>query len=340
MKLFKLTGIFLLIVVCVLVITSMVLPPKQRIERVITINAPANIIFKQLVKLENFNTWLVWNQNDPKIINTIAGKDGTLGASSSWVGDPEISGEGKIVITSIVPNKKIIHRLSFIKPKTREAESEFMLEELNGATKLTWEFDMTTPRPWNIFNLFYNMDKKMGKDFEDGLKNMKIAIEKDNHPKYEKAYDVLPLNFPATNYAFVREKVKLSEISSFFKQQITIIYSAISATNVTPGIPSGLYYDWDEKNQLTDMAAAIEVPSGTMLHDTGIHTTNIFATKAVYANYYGPYEKMNDAYSSIKKYMAANKLEQKYPVIEQYITDPAKEKDTSKWLTKIIFLVE
>ena len=36
---------------------------------------------------------------------------------------------------------------------------------------------MATPRPWNIFNLFYSLDKQMGKDFEDGLTALKNIIE-------------------------------------------------------------------------------------------------------------------------------------------------------------------
>jgi effector-binding domain-containing protein len=340
MKYFKITGIFLLVAAGVLIITSMVLPSKQRIERVIFVKAPASVVFQQLAKLENFNHWSVWNQHDSTIKNTFSGKDGTIGASSSWVGDPEISGEGKIVIAYLEPNRKIIHNINFIKPKKTEAESEFKLEEINGSTKITWEFDLATPRPWNIFNLFYNMDKKMGKDFEEGLINLKTAIEKTKNTTTGKTYDVTPMNFQATSFAFIRQQVKWSDIPSFFAQNLPLIYSASSQAKITPGIPTGLFYVWDENNQQADLAAAISLPAGTKLSDTAIQITNIPASKAVYVDYYGAYDKMNDAYSSIDKYLAANNLKQKYPVIEQYITDPAIEKDTSKWLTKIIFTVE
>jgi effector-binding domain-containing protein len=38
--------------------------------------------------------------------------------------------------------------------------------------------------------------------------------------------------------------------------------------------------------------------------------------------------------------MTEKNLKQKTPIIEQYISGPANEKDTAKWLTKIVFLVE
>jgi effector-binding domain-containing protein len=49
---------------------------------------------------------------------------------------------------------------------------------------------------------------------------------------------------------------------------------------------------------------------------------------------------LQDAYNSIQQYLSDNKLKAKTPSIEQYIVGPANEKDTAKWITKIVFLVE
>jgi effector-binding domain-containing protein len=62
--------------------------------------------------------------------------------------------------------------------------------------------------------------------------------------------------------------------------------------------------------------------------------------KAVFVNFSGAYDKLPDAYFSIRQYLSDNKLKEKTPSIEQYISGPSNEKDTAKWLTKIIFLVE
>jgi len=355
MKYLKIFGALLLVVIAVTFITSLVLPPKQRVERSIVIHAPAAQVYAQLIKLENINKWSVWNRKDSTVKHILTGTDGTIGAATSWTGDPEISGDGKIVIRSLNENKKIIHDLVFTKPKEGQAESEFILTETNGATTLTWEFDMATPRPWNIFNLFHSLDKEMGKDFEEGLVLIKAAIEsKNDEPITVRTYEVAPMNFPATTFALVRQQIKWSDIASFYAQHLPVIYTEaqkarltgknkineVGQANVTQRVPAGLYYSWDELNKQTDMAAAIPVPAGTKLESTMIQVVDIPASKAVYVNYYGAYDKSADAYSSIDKYLAANNLKQKTPVIEQYITDPAIEKDTTKWLTKIIFLVQ
>jgi len=68
--------------------------------------------------------------------------------------------------------------LIFTRPRKGKAHSSFSLVETErNNTKVTWTFNLDTPRPWNIFNLFYSLDKEMGKDFETGLATLKLLIE-------------------------------------------------------------------------------------------------------------------------------------------------------------------
>ena len=340
MKFLKLLFFFLLAILAVTAILSMLMATKQKIERSVIINAQASVIYRQLIKLDNFNKYSVWSQRDSSVKYTLAGTDGTVGASTSWTGDPEISGDGKIEIVLLEENKTIKHKLSFSQPKKGTAESAFTLKETNGVTTVTWNFDLATPRPWNIFNLFYSLDKKMGKDFEESLATLKIAIEKINGTPVAKTYDVQPMNFPASTYAIVRQQVKWIDLSSFFAEHLPLVYQEVQNANATPGTASGLIYAWDEKYQQADIAAAVPVAAGTKINSPIVQATSIPASKAVFVNYYGAYDKLQDAYNSIRKYIAENKLEEKIPSIEQYISGPTNEKDTAKWLTKIVFLVE
>jgi effector-binding domain-containing protein len=340
MKILKTLVVLLLIAIGIVTILIMVLPVKQILVRTTMINAKPATVYEYLSKLSNFNKWSVWSQNDSSMINTITGTDGTLGAINTWKGDPSLSGEGRIQITSLKIEQKIKHHISFLQPKQMEADADFKLESINGQTKVTWTFEKATPRPRNIFNLFGNLDKEMGKDFEQGLANLKTAIEKENPAATGKTYDVLPFNFPSTTYALRRRQLSWAEIPSFYAEHLPQIYEQALNAKATPGSPSGLFFVWDEQNQQTDMAAAVPVAQGTALSDTSIQIVDIPGSKAVYVNYYGAYDKTTEAYASIDKYLSANNLKQKAPVIEQYITDPKIEKDTAKWLTKIIFLVE
>jgi len=340
MKLLKPFLFFLLAIVAATAILSFLLPVKQKIERSITIRASAATIYQQLVKLENFHKFSVWSQQDTSAVYTLSGTDGTVGAASSWTGDPMISGDGKIEITSLEPNKKVAHKIRFSTPKKGSALSVFYLNEINGLTTVTWNFEMPTPRPWNIFNLFYSMDKEMGKDFDYSLATLKTAIEQSTGSAPAKTYEVLSLNFPATSFAVIRQRVNWNDMSSFFTEHLPILYGAFGSADAPPGTASGLFYEWDEKNQQADLAAAVPVATGTKIDDPIIRIVDIPASKAVYVDFKGAYDKEPDAYAAIRKYLAENKLQQKIPSIEQYIIGPGTESDTTKWLTKIVFLVE
>ncbi len=340
MKTMRLLFFFILAVIVVTAALSFLLPVSQKIERSEVINAPAKTIYQQLVKLENFNKFSVWAQQDSSAVYTINGTDGTVGAYSSWTGSPEISGEGKIEITALEQDRKVEHKLHFTQPKKGNASSVFILNENNGLTTVTWSFEMATPRPWNIFNLFYSLDKQMGKDFEQGLATLKSSIEQLAGTTGNNNYEVLTMDFPSTTFAVIRQQVKWNDIHSFQTQHLPIIRSETMKANASPGTASCLFYNWDEKNQLTDMAAALPVKKGSQLNNSLINTENIPAGKAVYVNHYGSYEKAINAFGSIYAYLDKHKLKQKFPIIQQYITGPSSEKDTAKWLTKIVFLVE
>lgn len=340
MKTIRLLFFFMLAVIVVTAALSFLLPTSQKIERSEIIQAPAKTIYQQLVKLDNFNKFSVWSQQDSSAIYTINGTDGTVGAYSSWTGSPEISGEGKIEITALEQDRKVEHKLHFTRPKEGSALSIFTLNENNGLTTITWSFEMATPRPWNIFNLFYSMDKQMGKDFEQGLAALKSSVEQLAGTTGNMNYEVLTMDFPSTTFALIRQQVKWSDIQLFLTQHLPIIRNEALKANAAPGTASSLFYNWDEKNQLTEMAAALPVRSGTELNTSLVKSENVPAGKAVYVNHYGSYEKAANAFSSIQAYLDKHKLKQKFPIIQQYITGPASEKDTAKWLTKIVCLIE
>lgn len=173
--------LFLFFILSVLIITavlSFTMSTYQKVERSVVINNTAAVIYGQLIKLEHFHRFSVWSQQDSSAVYTFSGTDGTIGASSSWKGSPEISGEGSITIAGLEPNRKVTHNLQFTRPRKGKATSVFSLLETNKAsTTVTWTFQLATPRPWNIFNLFYSMEKELGKDFEDGLALLKASLE-------------------------------------------------------------------------------------------------------------------------------------------------------------------
>jgi len=178
MKAIRLLIFFIIALLLTTAALSFLMATSQKVERSIVINKPASAIYNELIRLENFHKFSVWSQQDSSAVYTFSGTDGTVGASTSWKGNPLISGEGKIEITALVPDQKIVHELSFTQPKKGTATSTFKLSQTEKSnTTVEWIFELATPRPWNIFNLMYSLDEKMGADFENGLQSLKTIIE-------------------------------------------------------------------------------------------------------------------------------------------------------------------
>ena len=88
-------------------------------------------------------------------------------------------GMGEQEILSITENQTVNSKLRFLKPWKSESDAYIRVETLTkNKTNVTWGFTGKNPMPFNVFMLFFNMDKTVGKDFEEGLINLKMFLER------------------------------------------------------------------------------------------------------------------------------------------------------------------
>ena len=104
---------------------------------------------------------------------TMAGR----GASYAWEGNSEV-GAGRMEIIASDPDSSIAIKLDFMRPITGHNIAEFTLEPNGGVTKVTWAMHGPSPFISKLMQVFFSMDKMIGKDFEAGLANMKGLAEK------------------------------------------------------------------------------------------------------------------------------------------------------------------
>lgn len=107
----------------------------------------------------------------------------------------------------------------------------------------------------------------------------------------------------------------------------------------TDGLPPGaIYYSNNPENFVFECVVPINrIPKEQPKNSTIVV---LEATRAVVFNYYGPYDKMFNAYAELKNYLEKNKLEQTGAAREFYISDATVEKDPNKWLSKIYIPVK
>jgi effector-binding domain-containing protein len=83
------------------------------------------------------------------------------------------------------------------------------------------------------------------------------------------------------------------------------------------------------------MAVAVPVLTPVAVKDLGSETFPM--QNAASIDYYGDSAKNQMAHFALNDYVQDRKLTQTSPVLEEYVSDPIKEKDPSKWLTKIYY---
>ncbi|MBP9744247.1 MAG: SRPBCC family protein [Saprospiraceae bacterium] len=336
MKALKYIGILLLTLIAVFLILGLIAPKKMHLDRSISISADPLQIQDIVSKFSETKNWSPWADLDPNMTVTLEGEDGAINSKYIWSGNNSV-GKGSMTLTKNDP-AYVEQQLLFECPMGGPAISGIKIASENGGTKATWSFDSETPYPWNAMSLFFNVEKFLGPDYEKGLAKLKTYAEAHASKKY-RGYEVKQMDSPGRAYVGVRKTVSFQDVPKFFEDNISKVGQAIGKAGLEmDGMPTGLFYTYDEKTGTTDMVAAMPVKGSPTV--TGFETFLIPAGKEVCVDYFGPFEKMGEAHFAIDDYLKEKKLVQSPPAIEQYMTDPMMEKDTSKWLTRIVYPIK
>lgn len=172
LALYIIGGLLLLII-----FLAMIAPKKFAVSRSIVVDKPLEETFIFVKSIKNQDLWSPWKKKDPNMTQSYEGTDGEVGFIARWQGNKQV-GEGEQEIIQIEENQTVISKLRFFKPWKSEADAFLSTKAVNDhQTKVTWGFSGENKVPFNIFMLFMNMDKAVGKDFEEGLADLKTHIE-------------------------------------------------------------------------------------------------------------------------------------------------------------------
>jgi len=337
MKILKFIGIGIAALVAVLLVIGLISSKDYNIHRDTVINAPVETVFKNVSTYENFKTWSPWQKLDSNMTSTIEGTDGTVGAKYSWKGNDNV-GEGSMTITKLEENKSIEHLLSFIKPFESSCTTYMNLEAADGGTKVTWGMKGESGFVERIFmTLMGGMDKAVGKDYEKGLTQLKTVCEST---PANPTYTISEIDWVEKNCLSHREVVKFQDMSGFFGGNFPKIFEAVAKAGAKPGIPLAIFYKYDEAAGNADVAAAIPY-EGKKFSAKGFENLNLPAVKGYVMDYFGPYnDEMKKPYVAMDAKLKEMGKTNPKMVIEEYITDPMSEKDSTKWHTKVYFFVD
>ena len=151
-------------------------PDEYRVERRARIAAPAPQVWPLISELRAFNRWNPYERKDPLIKGAYSGAASGVGSRYDW--DSREVGSGSLEITGQQLGRAVQMKLDFVKPFEAHNQAEFALEPTpDGATEVRWTMHGPANFMSKLMGVFIDMDRMVGRDFEDGLQNLRHLAE-------------------------------------------------------------------------------------------------------------------------------------------------------------------
>ena len=112
----KIAGIvaaILMVAVAVILILAATKPNEFRVQRSVTIKAPADKIYPMIVDLHGWAAWSPYEKKDPNMKRTFSGAQSGKGAIYEWNGDKNV-GHGRMEIMDAAPSSKVVIKLDSV----------------------------------------------------------------------------------------------------------------------------------------------------------------------------------------------------------------------------------
>lgn len=172
----KTVGLIALLLIVGALVTAAFRPDSFRVERSLRIAAPPATVYGLIQDLHAFNRWNPWLRKEPDARGRYSGPAAGVGAHYAWEGKE--LGQGSMEVTGLDPDREVRLRLDFIKPFEAHNVALFKITpQADGSCELSWAMEGPSPYVSKLMGLLFNMDRMIGADFEQGLKNLQQIAE-------------------------------------------------------------------------------------------------------------------------------------------------------------------
>ncbi len=334
MKALKIVIILLALLLAIFLIPPIFMSSELYLEESKVLTAPKEVVWEQVNCLENWEEWDIWHQ-DTNLVGFYEGPPCGVDAKNSW--DMKNSDEGgSQVIVEMREYEYIKTFLDFREMGT--AESEFMFEEVENGTKLTWNFKSASPYPTMRWVNTFLVKPMVTKAYKDGLNNLE-ELTKDMKPTPKYTTGEITLKNVTSMYAMTyRTKCTMEEIASVMGPAFGAIMQVVSANGAQViGSPFSIWYEWEDEIMEFDNA----IPIDRNIKGTDkVLPIKTYQGKVAHVSHMGEYSTTYHSWGILETYIKDNKLEMNGAPYEVYVTDPETEPDPSKWITDLYWPVK
>jgi hypothetical protein len=176
LKTLAIIAVIAVVVIAGILIYAATKPDSFRVQRTASIKAPPDKIYALIADLKAWPAWSPYEKKDPAMKRTFGAVTAGKGATYAWEGNKDV-GQGNMEILESSP-QKILIKLDFLKPFEAHNMGEFILVPKGDTTDVTWAIYGPSPYMSKVMSTFMDFDKMIGRDFEQGLADLKAAAEK------------------------------------------------------------------------------------------------------------------------------------------------------------------
>lgn len=155
---------------------SLFFPHEYHVDRVITIEKPANEVYQFMNNLRNWEQWSLWNKTTDSTLTFFYGQRSDSAGGRQYF-NGELLGTGRFLIEASVPNESMVYSL-YMHGGNINAHGRFtFIPKSENATEMHW---IDSGDVGNNPILRYMLPSKISsteKAFDDGLARIKSVVE-------------------------------------------------------------------------------------------------------------------------------------------------------------------
>lgn len=157
-------------------------PRTMSVDRSIRIQAAPATIFPLVEDFRQWELWSPYEKLDPALRRTFSGAARGVGAVYEWDGNRKV-GAGRMEIVNSAAARRVIIKLSFLRPFESHKTAQFTFADLGDSTRVTWAMDGELTTLCKLMGTFLPMDRWIGGEFEKGLAALKSLTEVSSFPR-------------------------------------------------------------------------------------------------------------------------------------------------------------
>lgn len=337
MKIIKVIGLILLVLVCLVSAAIIYLPAEARLERSILIDAQPHDVFREAITFHNFNKWSPWATKDPNTQYSYSGPEFGINAKMNWASTNPDVGNGSMTIVEVDAYRRINSLMEFEGYDGKPVAS-IILESEGNQTLVTWTY--VEKEISGLSKLFMlGLDGFLGADYEKGLKQLKAVVESapkfTNNPQFNLVSSIQYIGVEDTS---ANDPVMLStKMAQHFGQLMSIL----AQQNVqADGYPTTIFSDYNGLDVTFTCLLPVKDPLTIAKTEPSLKIGNTYGGLTVGVRYMGDYSNVTTAYNDLDTFMDFYGYTINGFPWEVYVTDPETELDTTQWTTLIYYPIK